>query len=139
VTDAVRSLIQQPDRHGWSLDELLAAVRQDIRSANFATIFRAIATLERQGSVNRVDLGDGKARYEMRQEHHEHIRCTGCGNVAEVPGCVVEEATSGVQASTGYVVTNHQVVFSGLCPACAPVAPVPPVPLPSRESLGEGD
>jgi Fe2+ or Zn2+ uptake regulation protein len=35
-----------------------------------------------------------------------------------VPGCVVEEAAAQVQKSTGYQVSSHQVVFSGVCPTC---------------------
>src|SRR5207237_554762 len=89
VTDAVRTLVLTNDHHAWSLDELLAAVRADIDSADFSTIFRAVANLERSGVVDRVDVGDGKTRYESRRAHHEHIRCPSCGRVAEVPGCVL--------------------------------------------------
>jgi Fe2+ or Zn2+ uptake regulation protein len=118
VTDAVRTLVSRDDRHAWSLDELLAAVRRDLPSADFSTIFRAVATLERSGAIDRVDIGDGKARYESRRAHHEHVKCTSCGQVTAVPGCVVEEAAAQVQKSTGYQVSSHQVVFAGVCPTC---------------------
>ena len=120
VTDAIRRLIAARDRHVWSLDELLESVRTEIPGADFSTVFRAMAALERSGDVDRVDLGDGKARYEGRQDHHEHIRCTVCGDVAEVPGCVVEDALAEVQRRTGYQVMSHQVVFGGLCRRCRP-------------------
>lgn len=113
-------LIHERARHIWSLDELHAAVREDIPSADFSTVFRATALLERRGEISRVDLGDGKARYEPPGLHHEHITCTSCGTVAEVPGCVLDEMTPRVEARTRYRVTSHQVVFSGLCPDCAP-------------------
>jgi Fe2+ or Zn2+ uptake regulation protein len=118
VTDAVRALVEQDDHHAWSLDELLASVREDIRSADFSTVFRAIANLERAGLVDRVDIGDGKARYESRREHHEHVRCTSCGRVDEVPGCVLEQATATVQRRTGFRIADHRLVFSGTCPDC---------------------
>lgn len=118
VTDAVRTLIAASDRHAWSLDELLESVRTRIPGADFSTVFRAMGALERSGVVDRVDLGDGKARYETRQDHHEHIRCTVCGSVAEVPGCVVEDAVAEVQRRTGYHVLSHQVVFGGVCRSC---------------------
>jgi Fe2+ or Zn2+ uptake regulation protein len=75
--------------------------------------------MERDGIIRRIDLGDGKAYYESGADHHEHVRCETCGRVAEVPGCVLEDATSGVQSSTGFVVTSHHLVFSGLCPNCS--------------------
>jgi Fe2+ or Zn2+ uptake regulation protein len=118
VTDAVKAVIATEDRHAWALDELLEAVRRDVPGADFSTVFRAMQTLERSGHVDQVDLGDGKARYETRREHHEHIRCTVCGTVAEVPGCVVEDVVSQIQRRTGYLVSSHQVVFAGVCRPC---------------------
>jgi len=120
VTDAVRSLIEDAGHRTWSLDELLSAVREAIPSANYSTILRAVLTLEKKSLVERYDIGDGKARYEARGAHHEHVRCTACGAIAEVPGCVVDEATVAVEAGTGYQVKSHQVVFAGLCPNCQP-------------------
>jgi len=118
VTDAVRALVLSGDHHAWSLDELLAAVREDIDTADFSTIFRAVANLERSGFVDRVEVGDGKTRYESRRAHHEHIRCTSCGRVAEVPGCVLDQAVTSVQRRTGFRVADHQVVCTGVCPDC---------------------
>jgi Fur family transcriptional regulator, ferric uptake regulator len=118
VTDAVKSLIESDGHRAWSLDELLDEVRRQITTANFSTVLRAIWTLEKRSLVDRVDLGDGKARYEAPRDHHEHVRCIRCGSIAEVPGCVVDEAAAEVAARTGYLVQSHQVVFAGLCPNC---------------------
>jgi Fe2+ or Zn2+ uptake regulation protein len=118
VTDLVRGLVLTDDRHLWALDELHARVRDQVPTANFSTILRAVAGLEKSGVLDRVDLGDGRARYESHQGHHEHVQCTVCGRVAEVPGCILEEAAAQVQTGTGFQVKGHRVVFSGLCPDC---------------------
>jgi Fur family ferric uptake transcriptional regulator len=122
VTDAVKAILAAEDRHAWALDELLEAVRRQIPTADFSTVFRAMQTLERTGLVDQVDLGDGKARYETRRDHHEHIRCTVCGTISEVPGCVVEDVVAQIQRRTGYLVSSHQVVFAGVCRPCRSVA-----------------
>ena len=119
VTDAVRLIVGQQERHLWSLDELHARVREHVDSANFSSILRAVTSLEQAGVLDRIDLGDGKARYESHQEHHEHIQCSACGRVAEVPGCVVEGAALAVRDSTGFLVRGHHLVFTGTCPECA--------------------
>jgi Fe2+ or Zn2+ uptake regulation protein len=116
----VRRVVAGDDRHLWSLDELHARVRQGVDSANFSSILRAVTSLEVAGVLDRVDLGDGKARFEAHKEHHEHVRCSTCGRVAEVPGCVVEGAAAVVRASTGFVIRGHHLVFSGTCPECVP-------------------
>ena len=119
VSDQVRSLFSAPGRHLWSIDELHAAVVVRLGAADYSTVFRAVSGLEREGLVNKVDLGDGKVHYELLDEHHEHIRCDKCGRVVEVPGCVLEDASAAVLSSTGFTVTSHQLLFGGVCPDCS--------------------
>jgi Fur family peroxide stress response transcriptional regulator len=118
VRDALRACLLDTPRHGWSLDELLEELRSSSVSADFSTVFRALNWLEAEGVVRRIDLGDGKARYEANTAHHEHVRCESCGAVSEVPGCLVQGATQLVEATTGFSITDHRLVFSGLCPTC---------------------
>ena len=118
VRDALRTRLLAEPRHGWSLDELLAELRAADVRADFSTVFRALNWLEAEGEVRRVDLGDGKARYEADTGHHEHVRCSSCGAVSEVPGCLVQGATQLVEATTGFSIDDHRLVFAGLCPSC---------------------
>jgi Fe2+ or Zn2+ uptake regulation protein len=119
VRDALTELIGASARHDWSIEDLVADLAGRGVEANFSTVFRALARLEADGTVRRVELGDGKARYEAAGEHHEHVRCERCGAVGAVPGCVVDEAVPRVQRLTGFRVTGHQILFSGVCPSCS--------------------
>jgi Fe2+ or Zn2+ uptake regulation protein len=119
VTDEVKKLLLSGGRHAWSLEELLEAVRGTLGGADYSSVFRATVTLEHAGVIQRLDLGDGKSHYELSDAHHEHVRCESCGRVAEVHGCVIDDASARIQANTGYVVNSHQIVFIGLCPDCA--------------------
>ena len=119
VRDAVADAIAGSGRHDWSIEDLVETLAARGVEGNFSTVFRALARLEEDGAVRRVELGDGKARYEAAGAHHEHVRCDSCGVVAEVPGCIVDDAAPRVQKLTGFRVTAHQVLFSGLCPRCS--------------------
>jgi Fe2+ or Zn2+ uptake regulation protein len=119
ITDEVRRLFEAQERHAWSIEELHETVQRSLGSADYSSVFRAVGQLERQGLLDRVDLGDGRARFEVREDHHEHIRCESCGRIAEVPLCVLDDATAQVQTTTGFRVTSHRVVFGGLCADCA--------------------
>ena len=123
VSDRVKSLFRGEDRHLWSIDELHEAVVQALGAADYSTVFRAVSSLEREDLIKRIDLGDGKVHYELTEEHHEHIRCDACGRVVEVPGCVLEHASSAVTSSTGFKVTSHQLLFTGVCPDCFAAPP----------------
>ena len=122
VSDQVRLLFSTEGRHLWSIDELHGAVVQELGGADYSTVFRAVSSLEREGLVKRIDLGDGKVHYELFDEHHEHIRCEKCGRVVEVPGCVLADASAAVRASTGFKVTSHQLLFTGVCLDCSATA-----------------
>ena len=119
VSDQVKLLFSAGNnKHLWSIDELHRAVVHVLGAADFSTVFRAVSGLERDGLIKRIDLGDGKVHYELSDEHHEHIRCDDCGRVAQIAGCVLEGASSAVTKSTGFKVTSHQLLFSGVCPDC---------------------
>ena len=119
VRDALRAIFSGVQHEAWTLDQLLELVRTGAGTADYSTVFRAVGVLESEGVVQRLDLGDGLSRYEAVRAHHEHIRCDGCGRIAEVPGCVIEGAAKEIESSTGFRLSGHRLVFSGLCPACA--------------------
>lgn len=122
VTDAVKQVLEARGRHAWSIEELHHEAISVLGGADYSSVFRAVAALEREGFIDRVDLGDKHARFEIRDDHHEHVRCDSCGQITEVPGCVVEDVTERIQDTTGYKITSHKVVFRGLCPACTAAA-----------------
>ncbi len=121
VRDAVAALVAGSDRHGWTLDEAHAALTDRGVDADPSSVFRALVHLAEGGELERFDLGDGRARFEPRGSHHEHIVCSDCGQVAEVPGCLIGDAVPEVERRTGFSVTSHQVTFSGRCGSCSEV------------------
>jgi Fe2+ or Zn2+ uptake regulation protein len=121
VRDHIQDLLLNGSRHLWSLDELLTRVRSDTGAGDYSTIFRAVAFLENKGLVQKVELGDGKSRYEPADDHHDHVLCTECGRVATSgSACVVSGASERVSQSTGFAVGGHHLVFTGICPDCQP-------------------
>lgn len=119
VRDALQSLLARSSRHDWSLDSLVEALHRRGVAADASSVFRGLVRLEETGFVQRVETGHGKARYETRAGHHEHVRCERCGTIAAIPGCLVDSAVDAVGASTGFRIDGHQLSFVGLCPKCA--------------------
>ena len=119
VTDEVRRLLVARQRHAWSLDELHQAAVSSLGAADRSSVFRAVTLLERQGVVDKIDVGDGRSYFELHDDHHEHIRCERCGRVEEVQGCFLDDVTAQVQKLSGFQVRGHRLVFAGLCHACS--------------------
>jgi Fe2+ or Zn2+ uptake regulation protein len=116
----VRDLVLSGSLHAWTIEELLARVRSEIASADYSTVFRAVSYLEQQKLIRKVDVGDGRGRYETAARHHDHVQCERCGKVSESgTQCLLENAAAEVSKATGFKVYSHHLVFTGLCPDCA--------------------
>jgi Fur family ferric uptake transcriptional regulator len=84
-----------------------------------ASVYRVLESLHEVGSVRRVDVGDGVARYEpVREAHHHHLVCTECGKVEAFDDPELERAIRRVEAKSGYAVETHDVVLQGACDDC---------------------
>jgi len=122
VRNAVAELVSGSEKHGWTLDEAHAALRSRGVAADPSSVFRALTHLSDVGELERFDIGDGRARFEKQGHHHEHIVCSDCGQVAEVPGCLIAKAVPEVERRTGFAVTGHRLTFSGQCGDCGEAA-----------------
>ena len=56
MRDAVREVIADSSRHDWSIDDLTAELEARGVAADFSSVFRALAFLEGEGAVSRVEL-----------------------------------------------------------------------------------
>lgn len=83
------------------------------------TIYRILDVFVTTGLVKRIELGEGKFRYERAdREHHHHVICTNCGSVRDVSRITETDLESVVAKKTNYRVTSHSLEFYGLCPVC---------------------
>ena len=73
------------------------------------------------GLVQRIDLGDGVARFEPAHaggDHHHHLVCDDCGKVEPFEDPSLETAIERVADGRGYIVAAHDVVLRGACEDC---------------------
>jgi Fur family transcriptional regulator, ferric uptake regulator len=86
-----------------------------------ASVYRALEGMDALGLVQRVDLGDGIARYEPSHadgDHHHHLVCDDCGKVEPFEDPTLESAIDRVADGRGYRVAAHDVVLHGACEDC---------------------
>jgi Fur family ferric uptake transcriptional regulator len=118
VPAIVADLMRDQEHHAWTLEELEAALAHRGTPADFSTVFRAMGRLEADGVVCKVELADGRARYELGSEHHDHLHCETCGRLTPLPCRVVDAALAEVEATTGFAVSGHRLVVTGTCSRC---------------------
>jgi Fe2+ or Zn2+ uptake regulation protein len=65
-----------------------------------------------------ADAGPGTARFEPAGDWHHHLVCRACGAIVDVP-CTTGARPCLDAALPGAVVDEAQVIYRGICPACA--------------------
>ena len=103
-----------------SAQEIHDALRAAGARVGIASVYRALEGMDELGLVQRVDLGDGVARFEPAHEdgHHHHLVCEDCGKVEPFEDVALESAIARVAGGRGYSVGAHEVVLRGACEDC---------------------
>jgi Fur family ferric uptake transcriptional regulator len=86
-----------------------------------ASVYRALDLLHELGLVQRLDVGDGTARYEPADpsgEHHHHLVCDRCGLVTAFEDERLEQAITALSDRVDHAIDAHDVVLRGACPDC---------------------
>lgn len=115
----VQTLLRHPDRH-LSAEDVHQLVRHESPDIGLATVYRTLDLLAELEILRRIEFGDGRTRYELREQahHHHHLICTACGRVEEFGEDLLEPLEEQVARQSGFRVTDHQVKLYGLCRSC---------------------
>lgn len=100
-------------------DAITALARQRLGSLSRQAVYDNLHALLDAGLVRRIEPADAPALYEARVgDNHHHLVCRHCGLVEDVD-CVVGHRPCLEPATThGFLISEAEVTFWGLCPAC---------------------
>jgi Fur family ferric uptake transcriptional regulator len=122
---ARRAVVELLGRQGCCLSaqEVHDRLRATGPRVGIASVYRTLEGLDGLDLVQRVDLGDGVARFEPAHaggDHHHHLVCDDCGKVEPFEDPTLEAAIERVADGRGYAVAAHDVVLRGACQDCRP-------------------
>jgi len=118
VSTALLTLMEQRQHHAWTLEDLQAGLAARAVAADFSSVFRAAEKLAIDGVIRKVTLDDGRARFELRDAHHDHLYCTKCGELVPVPCLLAPSAFAALEREAGIAILDHNLVLSGICREC---------------------
>jgi len=82
---------------------------------SIATVYRTVRLFEEAGLLDRLDFGDGRARYEpSSDDHHDHLIDVKSGKVIEFQEEEVEELQRAVARKLGYKLVGHRMELYGV-------------------------
>ncbi len=81
---------------------------------SIATVYRTVRLFEEAGLLERLDFGDGRARYEeASDEHHDHLIDVKSGKVIEFQNEAIEDLQRRVARELGYELVGHRLELFG--------------------------
>jgi Fur family transcriptional regulator, ferric uptake regulator len=104
-----------------SAHEISQELHESGSDVGIASIYRALELLHAMGLVQRVEFGEGTARYEPvipGGEHHHHAVCEKCGRVTPFEDERLERQLERLAGRLKHSMHGHDLVIRGECPRC---------------------
>ena len=96
-------------------DEILVRARQRMPALALGTVYRNLKALCDEKKVRRIPMEDAPDRYDGFVEPHDHLVCTVCGKVYDVPPLQSKEA---LEAKLATRVDGYELKVYLTCPKC---------------------
>jgi Fur family transcriptional regulator, ferric uptake regulator len=98
-----------------NVEELHARATAIDPRISIATVYRTVKLLDSAGILDRIDFGDGRARYEdAEREHHDHLIDVTTGTVIEFVDPEIEAIQEKIARRLGYRLTGHRLELFGV-------------------------
>ena len=96
------------------VDELFNRAAQRDAGISLATVYRTVKLFEEHGILEKVEFGDGRARYEAAdREHHDHLIDLDTGEVIEFVDPEIEALQEKIAQRLGYRLKGHRMELFG--------------------------
>lgn len=110
----VARVIGEADDHP-DVEELFARAARVDPKISLATVYRTVKLFEEAGILERLEFGDGRARYEdAERDHHDHLIDVNTGAVIEFVDPDIEALQERIAARLGYRLIGHRLELLGV-------------------------
>ncbi len=116
LTDQRRTIAEVIEQSGDHPDVEELHARANARDAriSLATVYRTVKLLEENGILERLEFGDGRARFEDSQRaHHDHLIDLDTGEVIEFVDPEIEALQDRIARRLGYRLEGHRLELLG--------------------------
>ena len=90
-------------------EEIYISIRNSGSKVSRATVYRTIEVLVNNRLLRKMDMGDGRNRFEPRldDKHHDHIICLETGDIIEFYSDELEKLQETIAKDHGYELVRH--------------------------------
>lgn len=104
----IAKVICESDDHPDAEEIYERASKKDSK-ISLATIYRSLFLFEKQGSIRKLEWGDGKARYEITDHIHHHLIDIKNGKILEFNNKDLNEVLNEIAIKLGYRIINCRI------------------------------
>lgn len=119
VLEAVRQLMCHA-----TADEIYEELIHKHPNISRGTVYRNLQRLCETGQIRKVEIPCGADRFDHHCSDHYHISCVRCGHVFDVDLAYMADLEQSITNTHGFVFTEHDIIFKGVCPDCQKGSPV---------------
>ena len=90
-------------------EEICNSLKQKKNNVSRATVYRTLDILIKYDFVRKMDIGDGRIRYESKigHPHHDHMICVETGKIIEFVSDEIESIQDKIAEEKGYKIIKH--------------------------------
>jgi Fur family ferric uptake transcriptional regulator len=115
--ELILDVFLEAKRHITS-EDLYQAVREEHPNIGYTTVYRTMKLLVEAGLATERHFDDGITRYEIEQDHHDHLVCLKCGSIEEFECELIEDTQLEIAARHDFQVLRHRHELYGHCRDC---------------------
>jgi Fur family ferric uptake transcriptional regulator len=110
----IARVLSEADDHP-DVEELYRRSMEVDAKISIATVYRTVRLFEEAGFLDRLDFGDGRARYEETSEdHHDHLIDMNSGNIIEFRDEEIEKLQIKIAERFGFKLMGHRMELYGV-------------------------
>ena len=97
------------------VEELYKRASKIDLTISIATVYRTVKLFDEAGILDKLEFGDGRARYEdAEREHHDHLIDINSGRVIEFMDSDIEKLQEKISQKLGYKLMGHKLELYGV-------------------------
>lgn len=108
IAETIEGSADHPD-----VDTVYKRASEKDNTVSIATVYRTMGIFEQAGLIQRIDLNDGRARYEIKRNPHEHLVDVETGQIHEFQSQKLEGLIREIAAEMGFELTEHKLEIFG--------------------------
>ena len=110
----IAKVIEDSEDHP-DVEELFRRASTLDAGISIATVYRTVKLFDEAGILDKLEFGDGRARYEdAERDHHDHLIDLHSGEVIEFVDAEIEALQEQIARKLGYELRGHRMELYGV-------------------------